>query len=160
MSEIFFVLSDSYVQNQSRIAMKSPFYENDSLAIAFLLLLPAILGYKLSRVALGSRTRAGVSLHFQRSVAFHFFVRYVMECFMECFLKNITLYLAPCGAKQDVCKRRNNPGSKLWSTGRSCRLYEKGSRTHEPAGSWSALGERSFRVSCEEAWSCPLCFHH
>ena len=58
MSEIFFVLSDSYVQNQSRIAMKSPFYENDSLAIAFNYSpLPAILGYKLSRVALGSRTR-------------------------------------------------------------------------------------------------------
>ena len=33
------------------------------------------------------------------------------------------------------CKRRNNPGSKLWSTGRSCGIYEKGSRTHEPADS-------------------------
>ena len=31
--EIFFILSDSYVQNQSRRAMKSPFYENDSFKL-------------------------------------------------------------------------------------------------------------------------------
>ena len=49
---------------------------------------PAILGYKLIRVALG--TRMLVSLHFRWSVAFHFFIRYVMEYFMECCLKNIT----------------------------------------------------------------------
>ena len=58
---IFFILSDSYVQNQS-IAMKGPFYENDTFLYSPA---PAIRGYKLSRVALGTRMHAGVSPHFR-----------------------------------------------------------------------------------------------
>ena len=58
---MFFILSDSYVQNQC-IAMKGPLYENDTFLYSPA---PAILGYKLSRVALGKRMRTGVSLHFR-----------------------------------------------------------------------------------------------
>ena len=47
---IFFILSDSYLQNQS-IAMKGPFYENDTFLYSPA---PAILGYKLSWVAPGT----------------------------------------------------------------------------------------------------------
>ena len=42
--------------------MKGPFYENDTFLYSAA---PAILGYKLSRVALGTRMLAGVNLHFR-----------------------------------------------------------------------------------------------
>ena len=154
--KIFFILSDSYVQNQSRIAMKSPFYVNDSFQ------LQSRAGH--ARLQIKPSGSADENAR-RREPAFPIISGFpllhsVCHVTWNVFKKTLHFTRSRAALNKMSAKEETIQAASFGVLEEAVDFMKK---AHELMNQ-QALDLRqergSFRVSCEEAWSCPLCFHH